>query len=136
MKVRVAEIVAAYVGHNTISADQLPALIASVSDALSRLGKKPPIEEEPIPAISIRRSVSPNTLICLECGYSGVMLKRHIFAAHGMIPEEYRSRWNLPPDYPMVAKNYASQRSELAKAMGLGTRPSARRLKSSRSRQS
>jgi len=72
--------------------------------------------------VPIRRSVTPSSITCLECGWSGVMLKRHIFTAHGLAPEQYRERWKLPGDYPMVAKNYANRRSELAKAIGLGIR--------------
>lgn len=123
MKERVAEIVAAYVGHNTISPDQLPTLIESVNQALTGFGPEPaPPAPTLTPAVSVRRSVSPNKITCLECGWSGLMLKRHIMSAHEMGPEQYRTRWSLPFNYPVVAPNYASRRSELAKEIGLGKR--------------
>lgn len=121
MKERVAEIVAAYVGHNTIEADQLPALIASVNQAIASLGRAP--EEAPAsltPAVPIRRSVGAETIICLDCGYKGQMLKRHLSSAHGIGVDEYRTRWGLGSDYPMVAKNYSARRSALAKSLGFG----------------
>jgi len=124
MKEQIAEIVAAYVGHNTISADQLPTLITTVSEALTRLGQETTAAPASLltPAVPIRRSVSPSKIICVECGYSGHMLKRHLAAAHGLTPDQYRERWNLASDFPMVAPNYAKRRSELAKANGLGIR--------------
>ena len=122
MKEHVAEIVAAYVGHNTISPDQLPGLIASVNQALNRLGESPAAASPPTPAVPIRRSVGADTITCLDCGWKGVMLKRHLSSAHGMTPAQYRDRWGLELTYPLVAKNYASRRSELAKALGLGRR--------------
>lgn len=124
MKEHVAEIVAAYVGHSTISPDQLPALIESVNQALTGLGQEPAAPPAPLltPAVSVRRSVTPDKITCLECGWSGLMLKRHLLTAHDMTPESYRARWKLALDYPMVAPNYASRRSELAKQIGLGTR--------------
>lgn len=127
MKERVAEIVAAYVSHNTISPDQLPTLISVVNDVLSSLGR--PVVAPPTlltPAVSIRRSVSPDTITCLDCGYKGQMLKRHLMTAHNMTPEQYRERWKLAPDYPMTAPNYANRRSQLAKSSGLGRRPGTR----------
>jgi len=123
MKEHVAEIVAAYVGHNTVSPDQIPGLIASVNQALNRLGEPPAAAASPpTPAVPIRRSVGPDTITCLDCGWKGVMLKRHLSTAHGMSPGQYRERWGLELTYPLVAKNYASRRSELAKALGLGSR--------------
>jgi predicted transcriptional regulator len=123
VKEEVAEIVAAYVGHNTISPDQLPTLITTVSQALSSLGQEPAAPEAALtPAVPIRRSVGADAITCLDCGYQGQMLKRHLTTAHGMTPESYRERWKLALDYPMVAKNYAARRSELAKSIGLGTR--------------
>jgi predicted transcriptional regulator len=124
MKEQVAEIVAAYVGHNNISPDQLPTLITSISIALTGLGQGAIASPaSPLtPAVPIRRSVSPSKITCLECGWSGQMLKRHLMTAHGMTTEQYRARWNLASDYPMVTKNYASRRSELAKSIGLGIR--------------
>jgi predicted transcriptional regulator len=129
MKERVAEIVAAYVGHNTVAPDQLPSLIASVDAALSSLGQSPVPAAVPTPgpAVSVRRSIGPDQITCLTCGWSGQMLKRHLSTAHGMTPAQYRERWKLASDYPMVAPNYATRRSELAKSIGLGTRGKGRR---------
>ena len=132
MKKETAEIVSAYVGHNSVSPDQLPALISSVSQALSRLGQEPPAEEPLIPAVSIRRSVGPDAITCLDCGWSGKMIKRHLSSAHDMTPDIYRARWKLPADYPLVAPNYATQRSELAKKIGLGSRSGNRPRKRSK----
>ena len=132
MKEQVAEIVSAYVGHNTVPPDQLPALISSVSAALAALGQAPAPEEPLIPAVSIRRSVGADAITCLDCGWSGKMIKRHLSSAHAMTPETYRARWKLPPDYPLVAPNYASQRSELAKKIGLGNRSGSRSRKRSK----
>jgi predicted transcriptional regulator len=131
MMEHVAEIVAAYVGHNRVSPDQLPTVIDSVNQALLGLGQgaTAPPASPPTPAVPIRRSLSPSKITCLECGWSGQMLKRHLLTAHGMTPEQYRARWNLAADYPMVAKNYASRRSELAKQIGLGTRGGRRATK-------
>jgi predicted transcriptional regulator len=122
MKERVAEIVAAYVAHNTIPPDQLPALIASVSQTLAGLGQAPAASAALTPAVPIRRSVGADEITCLECGYKGQMLKRHLTTAHDTSVDEYRTRWGLAPDYPMVARNYAARRSELAKSIGLGRR--------------
>ena len=129
MKEHVAEIVAAFVGHNRVAPDQLPALISSVNAALSGLGQAeaPSAAAVPSPAVSVRRSIRPDKLTCLDCGWSGQMMKRHLHAAHGMTPAQYRERWKLDVDYPMTAKNYANRRSQLAKAIGLGTRGSTRR---------
>jgi predicted transcriptional regulator len=100
MKERVAEIVAAYVGHNSIAPDQLPALIASVNEALFGLGQSPsPAPAALTPAVSVRRSISPDKITCLDCGWSGQMLKRHLSTAHGMSVDDYRSRWSLAADY-------------------------------------
>jgi predicted transcriptional regulator len=124
VKKQVAEIVAAYVGHNTISPTELPALIIRVSEAFATLGQVAAIatDQSLSPAVSVRRSVRPEAITCLDCGWSGQMLKRHLTTAHGLSVDEYRSRWGLPLDYPMVAKNYAARRSELAKSIGLGRR--------------
>ena len=126
MMEHVAEIVAAYVGHNRVSLDQLPALIESVNQALARLGQEAAAASPLTPAVPIRRSVANDAITCLDCGWSGQMLKRHLMTGHGLAPEQYRGRWNLASDYPMVAKNYANRRSELAKAFGLGTRGGGR----------
>lgn len=116
------QIVAAYVGNNTVSASDLPAFMSSVYQSLGKLtsGVATP-ESRPDPAVPVRRSVTPEYIICLEDGKKLKMLKRHLKTAYGMTPEQYRERWSLPTDYPMVAPNYARQRSKLAKQIGLGT---------------
>ncbi len=115
-------IVAAYVSHNTIAADQIPALIARVHAALSQVSGGPVAAggEALTPAVPVKRSVFPDYLICLEDGKKFKSLKRHLRTQYKMSPEQYRERWNLPVDYPMVAPNYAKTRSQLAKKMGLG----------------
>jgi predicted transcriptional regulator len=123
MKERVAEIVAAYLRQNSVAPDQLPALIVSVNQALGSLGQAPPPPAiPPTPAVPIRRSIAADKITCLECGYKGLMLKRHLTTAHRLSVADYRTRWNLPSDYPMIAPNYAVRRSEIAKASGLGSR--------------
>ena len=123
MKEYVAEIVAAYVRNNTVLPDQLPGLITSVNRALTRLGEPSAVAASPpTPAVPIRRSVGAVFITCLDCGWKGVMLKRHLSTGHGMTPAQYRDRWGLDLAYPLVAKNYASRRSDLAKALGLGRR--------------
>jgi MucR family transcriptional regulator, transcriptional regulator of exopolysaccharide biosynthesis len=124
-----AEIVSAYVSNNSVSASELPGLINQVHSALRGVsggyGEAP---SEPLkPAISVKRSITPDYIVCLEDGKKLKMLKRHLRTSYDMSPEQYRDRWNLPADYPMVAPNYAKQRSKLAKAIGLGTRPRRRR---------
>ena len=116
------DIVSAYVGNNTVAADQVPDVISSVYGSLSSLDgmDSNSNSEPPKPAISIRRSVNPDYIVCLEDGKKLKMLKRHLRAVYNMTPDEYRSKWDLSADYPMVAPNYASQRSELAKKIGLG----------------
>jgi predicted transcriptional regulator len=117
------EIVAAHVSNNTVAVGDLPQLINQVYQSLSSIGKVPvPTAERPQPAVSVKRSVHPDYIICLEDGKKLKMLKRHLKTAYDMTPDEYRERWSLPPDYPMVAPNYARQRSKLAKEIGLGTR--------------
>lgn len=121
------KIISAYVGSNVVQSTQLPELIGNVYASLVGLGKKvevpPPVSAEPlVPAVSIRKSVTPDYIVCLEDGRKLKMLKRHLRTTYNLTPEEYRARWNLPPDYPMVAPNYAAQRSGLAKAIGLGQR--------------
>src|ERR1700688_2602995 len=118
---RVAEIVAAYVKKNAIGADQLPGLIQQVSQSLAGLGQPIAAPATALtPAVSIRRSIGAEVMICLDCGKSAKMLRRHLASTHGMTPDQYRARWHLPADYPLVAKNYSARRSELAKAAGLG----------------
>lgn len=117
------EIVAAHVSNNTVSVGDLPQLIHQVYQSLSGIGKVAPVTaERPQPAVNVKRSVHPDYIICLEDGKKLKMLKRHLKTAYNMTPDEYRERWGLPPDYPMVAPNYARQRSKLAKEIGLGTR--------------
>lgn len=120
-----AEIVAAYVGANTIAAGQLPELIRSVVTTLSGLesGAEEPVVEPPKPPVSIRRSVTPDYLVCLEDGKKLKMLKRHLRTTYNLSPKDYREKWGLPADYPMVAPNYAARRSEFAKKIGLGRKP-------------
>ncbi|MEO0566535.1 MAG: MucR family transcriptional regulator [Pseudomonadota bacterium] len=116
-----ADIVSAHVAHNTVAVSDVPTLIETVHNALSSVGNPEPEEEpRPEPAVSIRRSVQPDHIVCLEDGKKLKMLKRHLRTRYNMSPEEYRDRWNLPADYPMVAPNYAEQRRKLAKDIGLG----------------
>lgn len=117
-----AEIVAAFVSHNSLPVAELPGLIASVDAALRKLsGAQPssPPTNKPEPAISVRKSVTPDFLVCLDDGKMFKSLRRHL-AKLGLTPEEYRAKWDLPVDYPMVAPNYAAQRSAMARKMGLG----------------
>lgn len=117
-----AEIVSAYVSNNSISADQVPEVLNSIHASLNSLNSsETAAAEEPLkPAVSIRRSVTPDYIVCLEDGKKLKMLKRHLRASYGMSPDEYRAKWGLPADYPMVAPNYAEQRSKFAKQIGLG----------------
>mgnify|MGYP003626256231 FL=1 len=119
-----ADIVASHVQNNSVAISDLPILIKTVHDSLLGLGGENPAEK-PQPAVSVRRSVTPDYIICLEDGRKLKMLKRHLSTAYGMTPEEYREKWGLPADYPMVAPNYAKQRSSLAKKIGLGKRRGA-----------
>ncbi|HWK45383.1 MAG TPA: MucR family transcriptional regulator [Stellaceae bacterium] len=117
------EIVAAHVSNNAVSVDDLPGLINQVYRSLASMGTPvEPIPEKPQPAVSIKKSIHPDYIVCLEDGKKLKMLKRHLKTSYNMTPEDYRERWGLPPDYPMVAPNYARQRSRLAKEIGLGTR--------------
>jgi predicted transcriptional regulator len=118
-----AQIVSAHVGHNAVAPDSLPALIQSVYSTLSKAGVAVPEPEKLEPAVPIKRSVFPDYIVCLEDGKKQKMLKRHLQTAHGMTPEQYRDKWHLPHDYPLVAPNYAEKRSALAKAIGLGRKP-------------
>src|ERR1700761_1811116 len=117
-----ADIVSAYVGANSVAAADLPALIHSVHNALVGVSAAPDSGEgaPKEPAVAVKRSITPDHLICLEDGRKFKSLKRHLRTKYNMSPEEYRSKWSLPKDYPMVAPNYAKARSELAKQMGLG----------------
>jgi len=123
-----SDIVAAHVSNNSVGVDDLPNLISSVYGALAGLGQVAPVEEaRPEPAVSIRASIKPDYIVCLEDGKKLKMLKRHLMTHYNLTPEEYRRRWGLPADYPMVAPNYAEKRRQLAKAIGLGRKPGARR---------
>ena len=117
-----ADIVSAYVGNNSVTAADLPALIQSVHRALSGISSGGDVAEAAPkePAVPIRRSITPDFLICLEDGRKFKSLKRHLRTKYNMSPEDYRAKWSLPKDYPMVAPNYAKARSDLAKQMGLG----------------
>jgi predicted transcriptional regulator len=116
-----AQIVAAYVGNNTVATAEVPALLSTVYQGLARLGQNSVTDNRPEPAVSPRKSVFPDYIICLEDGKKLKMLKRHLKTAYNLTPEQYRERWGLGADYPMVAPNYARQRSKLAKQIGLGT---------------
>ncbi len=116
-----ADIVASHVQNNSVAISDLPQLIKTVHESLARLSGDSPAEK-PQPAVSVRRSVTPDYIVCLEDGRKLKMLKRHLATAYGMTPEDYREKWGLPADYPMVAPNYAKQRSSLAKKIGLGKR--------------
>jgi predicted transcriptional regulator len=115
-----ADIVSAHIAANVVSSDQLPALIRSVHQTLTSIGQAPvePITAEP--AVAVKKSVFSDHILCLDCGQSFKMLKKHISAEHRMTPDEYRTKWGLPPSYPMVAAEYAARRSKMAKDNGLG----------------
>ncbi len=117
-----AEIVSAYVSNNSVAAAEVPDLISQVYQALVRIAAgNTEAPSEPLrPAIPVKRSVSPDFIVCLEDGKKFKSLKRHLRTQYNMTPEQYREKWGLPPDYPMVAPNYAAARSQLAKQMGLG----------------
>ena len=118
-----AEIVSSHVSANTVAVSDVPQLIEQVNNTLAGLGNAAESAEEelPAPAVTVRRSITPDYIICLEDGKKLKMLKRHIKTRYNLTPDEYRARWSLPSDYPMVAPNYANQRRELAKKIGLGT---------------
>ncbi len=118
-----ADIVAAHVSNNSVAVSDLPVLIANVHSALAGLGGpivEPEVKQEP--AVSIRASIKPDYIVCLEDGKKLKMLKRHLMTHYKMTPDQYRAKWNLAADYPMVAPNYAEQRRTLAKKIGLGTK--------------
>jgi predicted transcriptional regulator len=117
-----ADIVAAHVSNNSVAVNDLPTLIANVHQALSGITTRATVEEKPQPKVSVRSSIKPDYVVCLECGQKQKMLKRHLSTAHGMNPGEYREKYGLSSDYPMVAPNYAEQRRTLAKSIGLGTK--------------
>ncbi len=117
-----ADIVAAHVSNNSVAISDIPLVIRSVHDALSGLGviAEPEVKQEP--AVSIRASIKPDYIVCLEDGKKMKMLRRHLATDHDMTPEDYRAKWNLPADYPLVAPNYSEKRRALAKEIGLGTK--------------
>lgn len=119
-----SDIVAAHVSNNDVAVADVPTLITNVYSALANLGEAPVIEEtKPQPAVAVRNSVKPDYIVCLEDGKKLKMLKRYLRTNYDMSPEEYRARWGLPADYPMVAPNYAETRRDLAKKIGLGRKP-------------
>jgi predicted transcriptional regulator len=122
-----AQIVSAHVSNNSVSPDALPSLIQEVYKTLAGVSNEQNEPERPQPAVPVKKSVFADHIICLEDGKKLKMLKRHLKTAYNMTPEQYRDRWGLPPDYPMVAPNYARHRSSLAKKIGLGTKPRAGR---------
>jgi predicted transcriptional regulator len=118
------EIVAAHVSNNNVNPSDLPALISSVHNALVSVGSGRSVAaERPQPAVSIKKSITDDYIICLEDGKKLKMLKRHLMSHYNLTPEQYRERWALPADYPMTAPNYAAARSRLAKKIGLGSKP-------------
>jgi predicted transcriptional regulator len=124
-----AEIVSAYVSNNTVASGDIPALINQVHSALLRVssGQAGPLSEPLNPAVPVKRSINPDFIVCLEDGKKFKSLKRHLRTQYGMTPEQYREKWGLAADYPMVAPNYAAARSQLAKQMGLGQQRRRRR---------
>lgn len=122
-----SDIVAAHVSNNSVAVEDVAGLIRNVYGALADLGTKVVTEAKPEPAVSVRSSVKPDYIVCLEDGKKLKMLKRYLMTNFQMTPEEYRARWNLPADYPMVAPAYAERRRELAKEIGLGRKPGQRR---------
>ena len=128
------EIVSAYVGFNNIDAGQIPEVIQSVYGSLDSLNVAGAAQDAapPRPMVSIRKSITPDYIICLEDGKKLKMMKRHLRTTYGLTPEEYRAKWGLPADYPMVAPNYAAQRSDFAKKIGLGKQGNVKRGRKAR----
>ena len=124
-----ADIVAAHVSNNSVAVNDLPTLIGNVHSALAGLGGRGAPEAKPEPKVPVRSSIKPDFIICLEDGKKLKMLKRHLMTHYNMTPDDYRRKWGLPSDYPMVAPNYADQRRKLAKAIGLGTKRGKRKGK-------
>lgn len=128
-----AEIVSAHVANNPVSVSDLPHLIQEVYRTLAGMGQaEPVVAERPQPAVPVKKSITPEYLICLEDGKKLKMLKRHLKTSYNLTPDQYRERWGLGSDYPMVAPNYTKHRSSLAKKIGLGTRPRGRPPKAGR----
>lgn len=127
------DIISAHVGNNHVSAVDLPQLIQTVYASLSQLGQHlPTVAEKRMPAVSIRTSVKPDAITCLECGKKFKMLKRHLSSDHQLTPAQYRARWDLNTHYPLVAPDYANMRKTLAVKIGLGRKPVAAKAKSGR----
>ena len=125
-----AQIVSAHVRHNAVPPDALPGLIQEVYKTLTNVGTQPAQAEKPTPAVPVKQSIRQDRIVCLEDGKSFSMLKRHLMTDHKLTPQQYRDKWGLPRDYPMVAPNYAQTRSTLAKKIGLGRKagkPTAKR---------
>lgn len=122
-----ADIVTAHVANNDVDGETIPSLIQNVYGALSGLGAAEAVAEKPEPAVPIRSSIKKDYIVCLEDGKKMKMLKRHLMTSYGMTPDDYRERWGLPADYPMVAPAYAEKRRELAKKIGLGRKPGQKR---------
>jgi predicted transcriptional regulator len=116
----VAKIIASYVSHHNLGPEQIPELIASVHRTIAGLGRPTETIAALTPAVPIRRSVQRDTVTCLDCGWKGKMLRRHLTTRHGLSAEDYLKRWGLPGDHPLTAPNYSAQRSTLAKELGLG----------------
>ena len=128
-----ADIVAAHVSNNSVAVSDLPVLISNVYGALAGLSPGQPVAEPlPEPAVSVRSSIKNDHIVCLEDGKKLKMLKRHLMTRYGMTPDQYRQRWNLPADYPMVAPAYAEKRRELAKKIGLGRKPAPKRARAAK----
>jgi predicted transcriptional regulator len=123
----VAEIVSSYVENNQIAPADMPTLINTVYQSLVAAGKSPEPEQNLTPAVPIRQSVRPRYVVCLDCGWRGQMLRRHVRAGHGLTAEQYRARWALKPDHPLTAPAYSQMRSTMAKQLGLGRKAKGRR---------
>jgi predicted transcriptional regulator len=116
----VARIIASYVSHHNLTPEQIPELITSVHRTIAGLGQPAEVPSALIPAVPLRRSVQRDVVVCLDCGWKGKMLRRHLTTRHGLSGDEYLKRWGLPGDHPLTAPNYSVQRSNLAKELGLG----------------
>jgi predicted transcriptional regulator len=130
----VTKIIASYVGNHTLTPEQLPALIVSVQQALRDLGKPAPAPVPRTPAVPIRRSVQRDRVVCLECGFTGKTLRRHLGTRHGLQIADYLRRWDLSRDHPLTAPAYSEQRSTMAKELGLGRKRSRPRSRTRRAK--
>lgn len=130
----VTKIIASYVGNHTLTPEQLPALIVSVQQALRDLGKPAPVPVPRTPAVPIRRSVQRDRVVCLECGFAGKTLRRHLGTRHGLQIADYLRRWDLPRDHALTAPAYSEQRSTMAKELGLGRKRSRPRSRARRAK--